>query len=172
MIIVADEDLRSSLSDTDQDQIQLLLHRETELLDQARYEEWLQLYSDPCTYWLPATPDQTDPLGHVSLFYEDRDLMETRVTRLHAARAHALADPLRTSHVTGTMVVEGTDQDSGDIIVGTRFLMTEYQRDEQRQFAGSYTYRLCRVDGVYRIRLKRVDLINCDSVFEPLQAYI
>ena len=172
MIIVADRDLSASLSSADLEQIQLLLHRETELLDQARYDEWLGLFADPCTYWMPATPDQTDPVDHVSLFYENRDLMETRVARLQTARAHALADPLRTSHVTGTLVVQGTDADSGDIIVGTRFLMAEYQRDKQRQFAGAYTYHLCHADGVYRIRLKRVDLINCDSVFEPLQVYI
>ena len=172
MILVADRDLSASLSSADLEEIQLLLHRETELLDQARYDKWLQLFADPCTYWMPATPDQTDPVDHVSLFYENRDLMETRVARLQTARAHALADPLRTSHVTGSLVIEGTDVDSGAIMVGTRFLMAEYQRDQQRQFAGSYTYHLRRVDEAYRISLKRVDLINCDSVFEPLQVYI
>ena len=172
MIVVAKQNLRSSLSSADLEQIQLLLYRETEMLDQGQYDEWLQLFAEQCTYWVPATPEQTDPLKHVSLFYEDRDLMETRIARLQAGNAHALAGALRTSHVTGTLVVEGTDDDSGDIIVGTRFLMTEYQRDEQRQFAGSYTYHLRRIDEVYRITLKRVDLINCDSVFEPLQVYV
>lgn len=172
MILVANQTLRSTLSSADLEQIQLLLHRETEMLDKGQFDEWLKLFAEQCTYWLPATPEQTDPLTHVSLFYENRDLMETRVARLQDGSAHALADPLRTSHVTGPLTVEGTDNDSGDIIVGSRFLMTEYQRDEQRQFAGSYTYHLRRINDVFRISLKRVDLINCDSVFEPLQVYI
>ena len=172
MILVANQTLRSTLSSADLEQIQLLLHRETEMLDKGQFDEWLKLFAEQCTYWLPATPEQTDPLTHVSLFYEDRDLMETRVARLQDSSAHALADPLRTSHVAGPLTVEGTDNDNGDIIVSARFLMTEYQRDEQRQFAGSYTYHLRRINDVFRISLKRVDLINCDSVFEPLQVYI
>ncbi len=46
MIIVADRDLSASLSSADLEQIQLLLHQETELLDQARYDEWLGLFAD------------------------------------------------------------------------------------------------------------------------------
>ena len=160
-----------TLTDGELSEIELLLHQETELLDQCRYQEWLGLYTDGASYWVPAHPDQTDPENHVSLFFEDRALMQMRIKRLQHPQAHSLSAPLRTSHLTGRVVLNGPDE-QGELTAKTRFQMTEYQRDEQRLFAGAYTYRLRRIDGCYRIAHKRVDLINCDSVFEPLQTFI
>ena len=69
-------------------------------------------------------------------------------------------------------MITGADDDSDTIVARSRFTMTEYHRDQQRQFAGSYTYHLRRENERYRIRTKRVDLINCDSILEPLQTFI
>ena len=49
-MIVANQTLRSSLSSADLEQIQLLLHRETEMLDKGQFDEWLKLFAEQCTY--------------------------------------------------------------------------------------------------------------------------
>jgi benzoate/toluate 1,2-dioxygenase beta subunit len=59
-----------------------LIHREARLLDLADWDAWLALYTEDCEYWVPLAPDQTDPKRQVSLFFEDRILMETRIRRL------------------------------------------------------------------------------------------
>ena len=172
MVIFADNITQGGITDDELEAIELLLYLETEFLDQARYEEWLRLFTDDCSYWVPARKGQTDPVNDISLFYEDRDLMEMRIKRIQHPRAHSLDNPVTTSHVTGAKLIESISADTGEIIITTRFQMVEHQRGEQRLFAGIYRYHLRRESGGFKINLKRVDLINCDAYFEPLQVFI
>ena len=172
MITFADKTDSAGLTEEDLEAIRLLLYRETEYLDQARYEEWLALFTDDCRYWVPARKDQTDPDNDISLFHEDRNLMEMRISRIRHPRAHSLANPVTTSHVTGTRLVEAIDASTGDLVITTRFQMVEHQAGEQRLFAGTYRYHLRREAGAFKISLKRVDLLNSDAYFEPLQVFI
>jgi 3-phenylpropionate/cinnamic acid dioxygenase small subunit len=155
-----------------QQAIQWLLDRETEYLDQGRYAEWLELYAAECTYWVPSVSGQTDAVDQVSLFYEDRTLMEMRIARLTGGTAHSLERPLRVSHVTGPSLLAGVDSPSGVVTVTRRFQMAEHHAERRRDFAGLYTYELIDDGGVWRIRCKRVDLIDCDGPFEALQGFI
>ena len=172
MLILADNIARNGLSDDALEAIGLLLYRETEYLDQARYDDWLALFSEDCRYWIPASKEQTDPVNDVSLFYEDRDLMAMRIKRIQHPRAHSLDNPVTTSHLTGDKVIEDVNIDTGELTVSTRFLMVEHQRGAQRLFAGVYQYHLRREAGGYKISLKRVDLINADACHEPMQVFI
>ena len=172
MIIFADNVSSTELTDDELGAIELLLYRETEYLDQARYEEWLALFTDDCRYWVPARKDQAGPDNDISLFYEDRDLMEMRISRIEHPRAHSLDNPVTTSHVTGDKVIEDCDSEKGELTITTRFQMVEHQAGEQRLFAGTYRYHLRRKPGAFKISLKRVDLINCEAYFEPLQVFI
>jgi benzoate/toluate 1,2-dioxygenase beta subunit len=47
-------------------------------------------------------------------------------------------------------------------------LMVEYRDENQRIFAGRQYHRLRRGGDGYKIVLKRVNLINCDSVFDAM----
>ena len=160
------------LSDGDLQKIAMLLHHETEYLNTGRYDDWLSLFTDNGRYWVPLSPEQSDPINEVSLFFEDKKLMQMRILRLTDESAPALALPLRTSRLTGTPVIDGVDAESGQIIAKSRFYMTEYQNDRQRIFSGLYSYWLTHTGDDYRISLKRVDLVNCDSIFESLQVFI
>jgi len=44
--------------------------------------------------------------------------------------------------------------------------------DEQTLFAGWSRHQLVVMDGTLRIRLKRVDLVNCDSAFGNIQLFM
>jgi benzoate/toluate 1,2-dioxygenase beta subunit len=120
---------------------------------------------------VPASPEQPDPLDHVSLFYEDRSLMRMRILRLRHPQAHALAIPIRTSRIVAHIVVAGSED--GATIVRSRFQLVEAQGERQRLFAGAYTHRLVRDDAMgFKIRQKRVDLVNCDAQHEAIQIFI
>ena len=46
-----------STSDADQRAVAAFLYREARLADEARYAEWLELWTDDGVYWVPATTD-------------------------------------------------------------------------------------------------------------------
>jgi ethylbenzene dioxygenase beta subunit len=150
--------------------VEKLLHTEARLLDEARYAEWLALYAEDCEYWVPASPDQQSPRDHVSLFHEDRMLMETRVRRLRHAQAHSLVPPVRTSRLVGGIDVEPSG--GAELVATSSFHLVEYRDAEQRVFAGRYRHRIRRVGEGLKIVAKRVDLINCDAAHEVLQVFL
>jgi ethylbenzene dioxygenase subunit beta len=113
-------------------------------------------------------PDQQSPFDQASLFYDDRELMKTRVERLEHPRIHVQTPPSRTAHLIGNVVVEETDQAKGEYVVGSTLIMAEYRDDAQRVFAGRQRHHLRRHGDTFRIVQKRVDLINCDGAFEAM----
>jgi len=146
---------------------EFIIH-EARLLDERRFRDWMALFADDATYWVPAVPDQKSPFDQASLFYDDRDLMKTRVDRLEHPRIHVQTPPSRTAHLVGNVVVEQADDGKGEFTVGSTLIMVEYRDDMQRVFAGRQHHRLRRDGDSFRIVQKRVDLINCDSAFEAM----
>jgi 3-phenylpropionate/cinnamic acid dioxygenase small subunit len=144
-----------------------LIHEAT-LLDARRFRDWMALFTDDGTYWVPAVPDQRSPFDQASLFYDDRELMKTRVDRLEHPLIHVQTPPSRTAHLVGNVIVEQADAARGEFVVGSTVIMVEYRDDAQRVFAGRQHHRLRRVGASFRIVQKRVDLINCDSAFEAM----
>jgi 3-phenylpropionate/cinnamic acid dioxygenase small subunit len=146
---------------------QFLFH-EAALLDARRFREWMALFADDGTYWVPAVPDQESPFNQASLFYDDRELMKTRVERLEHPRIHVQTPPSRTAHLIGNIGIEEADEKTGEYLVGSTVIMVEYRDENQRLFAGRQRHRLRREGASFRIVQKRVDLINCDSAFEAM----
>ena len=144
-----------------------LIH-EAILLDERRFRDWMALFADDGTYWVPAVPDQKSPFEEASLFYDDRELMKTRIERLEHPRIHVQTPPSRTAHIVGNIMVEEADAAKGEYAVGSTFIMVEYRDDTQRLFAGRQRHRLRRHGDTFRIVQKRVDLINCDAAFEAM----
>jgi benzoate/toluate 1,2-dioxygenase beta subunit len=149
-------------------EITRFLAEEAEFLDAGDYDAWLALFSDDAHYWVPLAPEQTDPVGDVSLFYEDLALMQERIGRLRHARA--LEAPVRTSHLIGNVRV--LIERAGDaLVVRSRFQMIEFTSEEQRLYGGGVTHHLLATRDGWRIRLKRVDLVNAGGVFDLLQGF-
>src|SRR5262245_31385497 len=146
---------------------EFLIH-EAALLDARRFRDWMALFADDGTYWVPAVPDQLSPFDQASLFYDDRELMKTRVDRLEHPRIHVQTPPSRTAHLVGNIVVEEADAANGEFVVASTVIMVEYRDEAQRVFAGRQHHRLRRDGSGFRIAQKRVDLINCDSAFEAM----
>ena len=138
-----------------------LLH-EARLLDTGDFGAWLDLFDDDGVYWVPAAPGQSDPKNHVSIIYEDKPILSMRVQRLAHPRAYALEPRPRATRLVSNFWDEPTAD--AEIAAGCSFVMTEVRGDETRLFSGTATYRL-RPDGTsYRIKSKRVDLLDCDRV--------
>jgi 3-phenylpropionate/cinnamic acid dioxygenase small subunit len=137
------------------------LYHEARLLDEQRYEEWLALFTDDATYWLPLEQNQKDPQQTSSLIYDDRTLLELRVKQFRHPRAHARAPLPRTVHQVGNVLVE-------DLVVTSTLTLIEFRNEKQRVWAGLVEHRLRRERDSYRIARKRIDLVNSEGELEGL----
>ncbi|MBT5456383.1 MAG: aromatic-ring-hydroxylating dioxygenase subunit beta [Rhodospirillaceae bacterium] len=152
----------------DREPFELFLIHEGRLLDERRFEDWMALFTDDGLYWVPSTPDQTDPYQQASLFFDDRELMKTRIDRLRHPRIHIQTPPSRTNHMVSNVIIEEADAAAGVYLVSSSMMMSECRLDIQRHFSGRQFHRLEKDGDSFRIRLKRVQLINCDSPFEAM----
>jgi ethylbenzene dioxygenase subunit beta len=142
---------------------------EARLLDEARFEEWLRLFTLDAWYWVPSTPAQSSPHDTVSLIYDDRRLLETRVRRLLSARNYSQEPQSRTSRIVTNVTIEELASDEQACIVRSKLQLLEYRREAQRLFGGTCLHRLVRSEnGGILIAWKRVDLVNCDAPHDGL----
>jgi 3-phenylpropionate/cinnamic acid dioxygenase small subunit len=148
------------------DEAEAFLLKEARLLDEARFEDWLALFTEDAWYWVPALPDQPDPHEFVSLIYDDRRLLETRVRRLHNPNIHAQTPPARASRTVANVTIE--ENEGNAVITRSKLVMVEYRANAQRLFAGTCRHRLVGQGDAARIAWKRVDLVNCDAELDGL----
>ena len=83
---------------TDQEIIDFVV-REARLIDQQRFEEWLDLFAEDGIYWMPLEWGQTDTRLTASLMHEDKLLLTVRVERLKGNRTFSQKPKSRCHHV-------------------------------------------------------------------------
>jgi 3-phenylpropionate/cinnamic acid dioxygenase small subunit len=158
---------RRARSDTlDLTRCEEFLLQEARLLDEGRFDDWLGLFTPDAWYWVPSQPDQLDPHETVSLIYDDRRLLETRVRRLASPRMYSQEPRSRTSRVIANVTIEEAERAA--CTVRSKFVMIEFRRESQRIFGGTAFHRLVQTDSGVRIAWKRVDLVNCDAPMDGL----
>lgn len=146
--------------------------QEAALLDELRFDDWLQLFTEDGHYWMPLAHGQTDPRLHASLMYEDRLLLQVRIARLLGARTFSQQPTSRCHHLLQQPVVTARDDAAGVWTCRTAFHYIESRRDTQTLYAGWTTHTLVQQGGALRMRLKRVDLVNCDAAFGNIQLFM
>ncbi len=145
--------------------LERFLYRQAEILDEKRWDEWLDLFTDDGWYWMPAEADQVQGDGLPNIFWENHELMRMRIGRNTHPRAHSQAPNNRLCHVVSGVLVESVSED-GDVIVRSRFHCAEYLRYEVRHFVGKYRHYLKNTLDGYRIALQRVDLVNREGPYD------
>lgn len=153
-------------------EIEQLLYKEASFLDRPDLDSWIEMYTEDGTYWMPAVPDQEDPDNHISLFYDDRVIMEVRRRNFVHPAAASKDYTVRCSHIISNVLVQEMDDKTGDCTVTSNFHCYIFYRDKQTPYAGTYTHQLVRDGEGYKIKSKRVDLINCDAALNTIIIYI
>ena len=146
-------------------EVYAFLNLEADLLDQGKFEDWLELYEEDGIYWIPSSPHQEDMFGEVSIILEDKQLLQLRVMRLAHPRAHAVNPHPSTIHLVGNVSV-GKD---GELVTAkSKLIMTEFRNDQETQLSGNVTHVLRKRKGRFGIQLKRVDLIKAGGTFSAI----
>jgi 3-phenylpropionate/cinnamic acid dioxygenase small subunit len=148
------------------------LFRQSECIDNRDFAAWIDLFTPDGTYWIPARRDDTDPRMQLSFLYDDVPSMVARCERLLDAGTGGQQPITRSSHVVSNVrIVESST--SAELVVRSRFHVTQFRRDVLKSYAGSYTHHLVATGDGIKIRMQRVDLIDCDGIHDAiLQVYL
>jgi 3-phenylpropionate/cinnamic acid dioxygenase small subunit len=145
---------------------------EARLLDEQRFDDWLNLFTDDGRYWMPLEWGQTDRVLHASLMDEDKLLLRIRVERLRGNRTYSQKPKSRCHHVLQQSTIDARDDAAGSYHLYTPFHYVETRLDEQTLFAGWAKHQLVQLDGCLRIKMKRIDLVNSDAAFGSIQLFM
>jgi 3-phenylpropionate/cinnamic acid dioxygenase small subunit len=147
-----------------------LVEHEAELLDAGRWADWLALWDDVARYWVPlAGAAQPDDVPGQALADDDRLLLQLRVERLQHPRAHSLKPRVACQHVLQRPRVVAAAGDAATL--STAFLYIESQGAHDVTLAGRARHRLVRREAGWRIREKRIDLLNASRPLPAIQLF-
>jgi 3-phenylpropionate/cinnamic acid dioxygenase small subunit len=158
--------------------VEQFLYREARLLDERRFHDWLQLFTDDVHYWMAARSNRyprsskaiaildadryaeedlsgSDELG---LFDEDIRTLTARVARLDTGMAWAEDPPSRTRHLVTNIEIASEASDP-ELTVRCNFIVYRSRGETEQDFyVGARQDKLRRVDGAWKIASRRMIL--------------
>ncbi|WP_321818414.1 MULTISPECIES: aromatic-ring-hydroxylating dioxygenase subunit beta [unclassified Paraburkholderia] len=136
-------------------EVEDLLFYEAELLDSWQLHDWLALFTEDGTYYVPSTDLPRNASADESLFYiaDDPVRLRERVIRLMKKTAHSEYPRSRTRHLISNIRILEAGPD--EIRVAAAFVTYRMKFGSSDAYIGSTNYRLRRVDGQLRIIEKR-----------------
>jgi 3-phenylpropionate/cinnamic acid dioxygenase small subunit len=149
--------LTISVADAEQ-----FVYREARYQDEHDYDAWEALWTDDAVYWVPAGSDDYDPATQMSIIYDNRSRIATRVKQLRSGKRHAQTPPSRLRRLVSNVELLG-DDDDGDTRVGANFVVVESRAGGTRLWAGRSEYRLRATADGLRMAAKKVMLVDNDQ---------
>lgn len=147
------------------DEVTEFLYTEAELADANEYDQWLALWDDPCTYWVPCNLEDYDPRTRISIIYDNRSRLEERCFRLTTGGAHSQEPRSKVCRVVGNVRVTSPENAEGFIEARARVITVELRLGRKSVYAARCHYTLRRDGDGLRLRQKKVVLLDAD---EPL----
>jgi 3-phenylpropionate/cinnamic acid dioxygenase small subunit len=141
--------------------VEEFLYTEADYMDTHQYDRWLELWDQEALYWVPCNADEIDPARKVSLIYEHREQIEDRLFRLKGRHAHAQQPKSRLTRVISNVRITG--HDSIKVSVSSNFVLGEVRLDRQTVWMGRNSHTLLHQPEGFKIREKKVVLLNNDS---------
>ena len=152
-------------------EIEEFLYAEADLLDERRFEEWLELLTDDVRYWMPmarnfqfgeAEREWTRELQDLAWFDEGKITLTQRVQQIMTGIHWAEEPASRVTHmVTNVKVVDVAPSVEApvEVMVRCRFLVYRNRlHDETDMLVGKRRDVLRKVDGGWKITRREVFL--------------
>jgi 3-phenylpropionate/cinnamic acid dioxygenase small subunit len=147
-------------------EIEELLYLEAELLDDRRLDDWLDLWTEDCHYWMPirstrARGDEQHELTKEwenSYFDDDKLIMRQRVAKVATRFAWSEEPPSRTRHLlTNIRIRPGGSPDELDVVCNFAVYRTRLSLEEDK-WIGERHDTLRRVNGSWRFASRKIFL--------------
>jgi 3-phenylpropionate/cinnamic acid dioxygenase small subunit len=137
------------------------IYREARLADELLYEEWEALWTDDAVYWVPANGDDIDPTKQMSVLFDNRSRIATRIKQLQTGKRHSQNPASRLRRLISNVELLESEDD-GDIRAGANFLIYESRERGVTLWAGRSEYKLRRAEDGLKMAYKKVLLVNND----------
>jgi benzoate/toluate 1,2-dioxygenase subunit beta len=151
--------------------VEQFLYREARLADEGDYDAWEALWTDDALYWVPVGGEGADPQRHVSVIYDNRNRIATRLKQLRTGKRYAQAPPSNLRRMLSNIEFLGGRENSEgthDLEVGANFLAIESRPRGIRLWGGRTTYRLRQQGSELRLVYKKVVLVDNDQPLPTL----
>ena len=150
--------------------VEQFLILENRLVDTGRFEEWLELFTADCLYWVPTVTADVDPTTQLCTAFDDRRRLEDRIERLRTGTAYSQIPASRTCRSISNLEIWESET-PGEIRVRCVVVIHEWRVGEMRVIPGWYGYVLRHSSGSaaelskpkdLQIVRKQVDLVQAD----------
>jgi 3-phenylpropionate/cinnamic acid dioxygenase small subunit len=147
-------------------EVEQFLYHEARLLDDRRFHDWLDLFTEDVNYWMPTRSNRrTNDIdkevsgpNDLAYFNDDLTMLNARVARLDSGMAWAEDPPSRTQHLITNVQAEETDT-PGEYEVTALFMLYRGRLEHEVDlFCGTRYDTLRRVDGNLRIARRKIVL--------------
>lgn len=164
--------LESELSIEEERTLTRFILLEAQFADESRYDEWEALWSTApdATYWVPRGPHALDPEKNVSLIFDNRARLATRIRQLKTGYRFAQlpVSPMRrvVSNIVMRRSVNEGDEGAEIYEVESNFILVEIavqSTNNQNIWAGRTLHRIRRENGQLKLHSKRILLVNGDE---------
>lgn len=143
--------------------VESFYRRETLLLQDRRYRDWLGLMDSQISYRVPVTTSTMDGLvsseDELGYYDEDLELLHARVAKLESKLSWVEQPPSRLRYFV--QVVDISHQDDGLVVARSNLLLLQYRWNMEQQFSGGRTDVLVPQEGKgsgFLLRNRRVIL--------------
>lgn len=147
-------------------EVEQFIYREARLADEHAYDEWEALWTDDAVYWVPFGSDDSDPKSQMSVIYDNRSRIATRIKQYHTGKRHSQAPPSRLRRLISNVELLGEEE--SDVLAGANFVVYESRDRGITLWAGRTEYRLRRDGESWRLASKTVFLVNNDRPLSTL----
>jgi benzoate/toluate 1,2-dioxygenase beta subunit len=131
----------------DRHAVEQFLYREARLADEGDYDAWEALWTDDALYWVPVGGEGGDPQNQMSVIYDNRSRISTRLKQLRTGKRYAQSPPSNLRRLLSNIEFLGgrrNPEGDVDLEVGANFLVIESRSRGLRLWGGRATYRLRR----------------------------
>lgn len=147
-------------------QVIAFLWEEGDMLDNELYAEWLNLWHPDGRYIVPIDPKETDFANTLNYANDDATMRAMRVRRLTGGESISTSPEPRTIRMNSRFRIL---QDDGETVsVRCAQFLTDFRKENARQYAANLSYQLQRHEGSFLIVQKVVRLINSDDVLQTI----
>ena len=146
--------------------------REAWLLDERKFREWLDLFTDDVLYFMPRRKNvprreaarELTELGDLAILEEDKRYLAMRVARLDTGMAWAEDPPSRTRHIVGNLEAEPLE--NGDVRARTAFLVYRSHLETDHQILSGCRDDVLRRDGAAWKVAKRTIVLDANVLLD------
>lgn len=148
-------------------ELEAFVYREARLADEHQYDAWESLWTDDAVYWVPiGHGNEADPGSDISIIFDNRRRISTRLKQLRTGHRFAQTPPSRTRRVVSNCEIEEVGPD--DVRVHANFVIVEHRARGTETWSGRVTYGLRRTPEGLGMSSKKVLLVNSEDVLPTL----